>query len=413
VNSFVGRGQALADVMEHLVHTRLLTLVGPVGIGKTRLAIEVVATRLERFVDGICLVELAALTNPVSVPHAVVLALGLQDIDGRPPTEVVVEYVRGREMLLVLDNCEHVLQPSAELADRLIRACPHLRILATSPEPLGVPGEVTWPVPPLDVPPAHGGLQPERTESFAAARLSCDRARAALPEFEVTADNAKDVARVCQRLDGTPLALELAAAQIKVLTVGQIARRLNNALDLLTGGGRLAPARHQTLRAALRWSYQLLPEAEQRLFDRLSVLAGSFSLEAGESVCSGDGVERAWILDGLARLVDRSLLVAEHQAAGVRYRQLEPVRQLAAERLVERGEQRALRGRHADFYLAVAEGDGPEMDCATALDVMDMLDREHDIMRAALRWLLSIGDVERSQQWPARWVGSGSTVATW
>jgi predicted ATPase len=261
-----------------------------------------------------------------------------------------------------------------------------------------VPGEVTWSVPPLGVPPAHGGRQPERTETFAAARLFCDRARAALPAFEVTADNAKDVARVCQRLDGIPLALELAAARVKVLTVGQIARRLDDALHLLTGGGRLAPARHQTLRAALQWSYRLLPEAEQRLFDRLSVFAGSFSLEAGESVCSGEGVERAWILDGLARLVDRSLLVAEHQAAGVRYRQLEPVRQYAAERLVERGEQRALQGRHADFYLAVAEGDGPEMDRATALEVMDVLEREHDNMRAALRWLLSIGDVERSQQ---------------
>jgi tetratricopeptide (TPR) repeat protein len=240
---------------------------------------------------------------------------------------------------------------------------------------------------------------PEAVASSEAARLFLDRALAVTPGFEITAQNAEDIARVCQRLDGIPLALELAAARVKVLSVGQIAERLDDALRLLTSGARLAPARQQTLRAALAWSYALLPEPEQLLFDRLSVFAGGWTLEAAEVVCSSDGVELGWVLDGLARLVDKSLVIAERSdLLPVRYRLLEPVRQFAEERLVERGERDRMRDSHADFFIRLAQQSEDEIHRAPAIQVMNMLDREHDNVRVALRWLISLGDVERSQR---------------
>ena len=260
-------------------------------------------------------------------------------------------------------------------------------------------GEVTWSVPPLSVPPTRADLSPEAVTSSESGRLFVDRACSAVPSFQLSAHNALDVGRVCQRLDGIPLALELAAARVKVLTVAQIAERLDHALGLLTTGGRLAPARQQTLRATLAWSYQLLSEPEQRLFERLSVFAGGLTLDAAEAVCAGDSVEAAWVLDGLTRLFDKSLLVVQEPASGpARYRLLEPIRQFAEEHLVARGEHHHVKDRHADFYVALAERSEPEIHRPSALAVMDMLDREHDNMRVALRWLLSIPDAERSQR---------------
>jgi predicted ATPase len=264
---------------------------------------------------------------------------------------------------------------------------------------LGVQGEVTWLVPPLSVPPMRADLTPKAVASSESGRLFLDRACAAVPTFRLSEHNALDVGHVCQRLDGIPLALELAAARVKVLTVGQIAERLDHALGLLTTGGRLAPARQQTLRATLAWSYQLLSEPEQRLFERLSVFGGGLTLDAAEAVCAGENVEPAWVLDGLGRLFDKSLLVVQEPASGdARYRLLEPIRQFAEEQLVARGEHHRFKDRHADFYVALAERSEPEIHRPSALAVMDMLDREHDNMRVALRWLLSIPDAERSQR---------------
>jgi non-specific serine/threonine protein kinase len=399
VTSFIGREQALGQVETLLARTRLLTIVGTGGMGKTRLALEFAAKENGRYRDGVCLVELAALTDPVLVPRAASSALGLQDIGTRPAAEAVAEYLRGREVLLVLDNCEHLIHACAELADVLIRSCLGLRILATSREVLAVPGEVAWSVPPLSVPPLRSGVTPEAVESSEAGRLFLDRAFSATPGFRVTAQNASEIARVCQRLDGIPLALELAAARVKVLSVGQIAERLDDTLGLLTSGSRLAPARHQTLRSTLAWSYALLSDPEQQLFDRLCVFAGGWTLEAAEAVCAGDGVESEWILDGLARLVDKSLVLAEPSETGpVRYRLLEPVRGYAEECLAERGESRLLKDRHAEFYIELAERSEQEIHRPSALAVMDMLDREHDNVRVALSWLLSLVDVERSQR---------------
>ena len=409
LTSLVGRERDIAAIGELVDHARLLTLVGPGGIGKTRLALELAAREARRYSDGVGLVELAALTDPTLVPHAATSALGLQDIGSREPTEALVEHLRRRNMLLILDNCEHLVQACAELVDRLVRSCTALRIVATSREVLGVQGEVTWSVPPLSVPPTRADLTPEAVTSSESGRLFVDRACSAAPSFQLSAHNALDVGRVCQRLDGIPLALELAAARVKVLTVAQIAERLDHALGLLTTGGRLAPARQQTLRATLAWSYQLLSEPEQRLFERLSVFAGGLTLDAAEAVCAGDSVDGAWVLDGLTRLFDKSLLVVQEPASGpARYRLLEPIRQFAEEHLVARGEQNRFKDRHADFYVALAERSEPEIHRPSALAVMDMLDREHDNMRVALRWLLSIPDAERSQRLAA---GMGRLLA--
>ena len=306
------------------------------------------------------LVELAPLADPALVPQAVAAATGVREDPGRPLLGTLAAALAPRRLLLVLDNCEHLVEGCARLADALLRACPRLRVLATSREALGVAGETAWRVPPLAVPGARRPPPLERLTQYEAVRLFIDRALAVQPAFRVTDASAPALAQLCHRLDGLPLALELAAARVRVLPVEQLLARLEDRFRLLTGGSRTAPARHQTLRAAVDWSYDLLDAPERALFARLSVFAGGWTLEAAEAVGPGARVEADEVLDVLTRLADRSLVVAEAHGDGTaRYRLLETLRQYAQQKLAASGEEDAARGRHAAHYLALAEHAAP------------------------------------------------------
>jgi predicted ATPase/class 3 adenylate cyclase len=384
LTSFIGREREKSEVRRLLSTSRCLALTGSGGAGKTRLALQVAAEALEAFPDGVWLVELAALSSPNLVPKAVASALGVSEQPGRALTEALRDALRGKSVLVVLDNCEHLVAACAYLADALLRACPNLRILTTSREALGVTGETVWRVPSLSVPdPQH--LPPlDRFKEYDAVRLFIDRAMASDPQFAVTRSNAPAVAQVCHRLDGIPLAIELAAARVKVLAVEQIAARLDDRFRLLTGGSRTAVLRQQTLRATMDWSFDLLSEEERALLLRLSVFAGGWSLEAAEAVCSGNGVAASDILDLLTQLVDKSLVITETQGGEARYRLLETVRQYGWERLVESNEAADIRRRHRDWYLDLAERAEPRLLSLEQVVWLERLEAEHDNLRAAL-----------------------------
>ena len=308
VTTFVGRERELAELREALGATRLLTLLGAGGIGKTRLSLQVAAEVLDDYPDGVWFVELAPLNDERLVPQAVASVLGVKEEAGRPVTEALVRHVADRRLLLVLDNCEHLVQACAALAEQLLKSGPQLRILASSREPLRVSGEASFPVPTLAVPASQDPVAVETLRQYPAVRLFVDRATAVLPAFGLTDHNAPAVAEICRRLDGIPLAIELAAARVRALSVENIAARLNDRFDLLTGGNRTALPRQQTLRALVDWSYDLLAEKERVLFRRLAVFAGGWTLEAAEAVCSGGDVGEGEVLDLLANLVDRSVV---------------------------------------------------------------------------------------------------------
>jgi non-specific serine/threonine protein kinase len=395
LTSFVGRERELAAVPELLRRHRLVTLTGPGGAGKTRLALRVAAAVLAGYPDGAWLADLAALADSATVVPAVADAVGVREEPGRSLDTALAEALGPKRLLLVLDNCEHLLDPCARLADPLLRACPHLRVLATSRTPLGVDGEAVWRVAPLGLPrPAAGGAPPPaagllRSE---AGRLFAERAAAAQPGFAVTDRNAPAVAAICARLDGLPLALELAAARVRTLPVDELLTRLEDRFRLLTGGGRTAPPRRQTLRAAVDWSYDLLSADERSLFGRLAVFAGGFALDAAEAVGAGGGIAPEAVLDLLARLVDQSLVVLDAApAGGGRYRLLETLRQYARERLVAAGEAPAAQARHLAHFLALAERADAALYGPAAPDWIDRLDAEHDNLRAALEWSLADG----------------------
>jgi predicted ATPase/DNA-binding CsgD family transcriptional regulator/DNA-binding XRE family transcriptional regulator len=386
--SFIGRERELAEVRRLLGQARLVTLTGAGGVGKTRLALEVARSVQADYPDGVWLVELAALADPALVPQAVATALGVPEQPGRPIADTLTARLAARRLLLVLDNCEHVIDACAALADALLRACPDVRLLATSRAPLAVGGEVAWRVPSLPVP-RRSDRAPAAVERVAAARLFRERARAARPGFAVTDRNAPAVAELCRRLDGIPLALELAAARTPALTVEQIVGRLGDPLRLLTGGGRTAPPRQQTLRATIDWSYGLLTEDERALLRRLAVFAGGWTLEAAEEVGAGGGLEPGAVLDRLARLVEQSLVQAEMADAGeARYRLLAMVRQYGLERLREAGEEAAVRTRHARRCLALAVRAEQELFGRDQLAWLARLDLEHDNLRAAVAWAI-------------------------
>jgi non-specific serine/threonine protein kinase len=355
VTSFIGREREIDEVKRLLATTRLLTLTGAGGCGKTRLALEVAADALGAYPDGVWLVELAALADPRSalvpalVPWAVASAVGARERPGSTVTDSLVDHLRTRTLLLVLDNCEHVVGAAAQLVDALLRSCPGLRILATSREALGSAGETTWRVPSLAAPPrsAAGELPLEHLTRYEAVRLFVDRARAALPGFAVTDQSAPALAEICRRLDGIPLAIELAAARVRVFSVEQIAARLDDRFRLLTAGQRTAMPRRRTLRATVDWSYALLSEPERALLRRLSVFAGGWAFEAAEAVAAGDGIHPYAVLDLLAQLVDKSLVIAEELRGAVRYRLLETIRQYARDRLPEAGEAERSEGSTA------------------------------------------------------------------
>ena len=391
LTSFVGRRREIGEVKKLLSSTFLLTLTGPGGCGKTRLALQVAADLLDTYPDGAWLLALAPLTDSDLVSQELATTLRVREQPPRPLLATLVDALQSKELLLILDNCEHLVAACAHLADVLLRACPKLRVLATSRETLGVAGETSWSVPSLSLPDPRQALRTEQLSEYEAVHLFADRASAVLPTFRLNDRNAQPVAQICRRLDGIPLAIELAAARVKVLAVEQIVDRLDDRFQLLTGGSRTVLPRHRTLRAAMDWSYDLLLEPERDLLRRLSVFAGGWTLEAAEAVCcSDDGVEKSAILDLLTQLVDKSLLVVETQSGETRYRFLETVRQYANDKLVEVGESERLRTRHLDFFLKQAEAvqdlTGPAVDAWT-----QRMETEHDNMRAALDWSSTSG----------------------
>jgi predicted ATPase/class 3 adenylate cyclase/uncharacterized protein HemY len=392
VTSFVGREREMQEVKQLLATTRLLTLTGSGGTGKTRLSLQVAADLLEEKSDGVWLVELAPLTDPPLVPQAVASALAVREEAGQPLLETLVENLKTKQVLLILDNCEHLLSGCAALADRLLRSCPQVQILASSRERLGTAGETAYPLPSLQTPDPRRLPSVEDLTEFAAVRLFLDRTMAAAPSFRLTHQNAAAVAQVCRRLDGIPLAIELAAARVKVLTVEQIAARLDDRFRLLTVGNRAALPRQQTLRAMIDWSYDLLSEPERMLLRRLAVFTGGWTLEAAEGVGGGDGIDEWEVLDLLTQLVDKSLVPVEEDGGGqARYHLLETVRQYSLDKLRESGEAEVVRAGHMEYFLQLTQAARPNRIGAEQEVWLARLETEHDNLRAALEWLFTQG----------------------
>ncbi|MGH2769142.1 MAG: ATP-binding protein, partial [Actinomycetota bacterium] len=400
LNTFVGRIHEMAEVNKLLATSRLVTLTGAAGIGKTRLALQVALDLTEDYPDGVWLVDLTRLSDPALVPKAVAVALSLRDSSTRSPIECLTNYLRGRQLLLVFDNCEHVVGAVAELAEALLRSCPALQILATSREALGSAGETLWVVPPMSLPhPEEETLPGQPWAASEAIRLFCERVTAS--DFVLTPVAAPAVAEICRRLDGIPLAIELAAARVGVLSPAQIAARLDNRFSLLISGSRTTLPRHRTLLAALEWSHDLLSAEEQDLLRRLSVFHGGFCLEATEEVCANSEEERARILCPLTRLVKKSLVVSDAAGSEARYRLLETIWKYASEKLAESGEEAAFRAAHARWCLNLAEQAEPELAGPDQARWCERLEAEYPNVRSALEWSL-----EQEPQWALRTISA-------
>jgi predicted ATPase/DNA-binding SARP family transcriptional activator/tetratricopeptide (TPR) repeat protein len=381
--SFIGRESELATIYELLGLSRLLTLTGPGGSGKTRLALRAAAQEAGRYPDGVWLAELAPVPGPDLVTAAVASALGTREEPGRPLADTIAAHLRDREALLIIDNCEHVLDAAAELVTGLLRRCPALRILATSQTRLNVAGEATWPVPPLTVPPP-AEEDPLAIAEAESVRLFCDRAGLARPGFSLEEGNAGAVREICRRLDGIPLALELAAARLNALTVRQLAARLDDRFRVLSGGSRTGLPRHRTLQAAIEWSLDLLSDAELVAFRRLAVFAGGATLEAAEAVLPDEKLPADTVFEVVSALVDRSLLTTEERNGSMRYGMLESVHQFAREQLARAGEQGELSRRHLGWlvdYAGQADLDGPDQGAW-----LDLLETDMENIRAGLEW---------------------------
>jgi non-specific serine/threonine protein kinase len=391
LTSFIGREKEMEEVRELLETTRLLTLTGPGGTGKTRLSLQTAAERLDSFEDGVWFVELASVSNPGLVPQTVSEALSVKEEPGKPILQTLTDHLKAKHLLLVLDNCEHLLDACAKVANAVLRQCPHVKVLASSREGLRIAGELTYHVPSLSLPDPKAFHSFESVVEFESVRLFVDRASQVKTDFRVTDRNASALAWVCYRLDGIPLAVELAAARVRSLTVEDINTRLDQRFRLLTGGSRTALPRQQTLRSLIDWSYDLLNESEKALFGRLSVFLDGWTLEAAEQVCTGDPVEEWEVLDLLTSLVDKSLVVAETSGATVRHRLLETIRQYAWDRLMENGEGEIGRERHRDYFLALAESAKP---ISQQREWLARLEEEHENLRGALEWSLLETGVE-------------------
>ena len=392
LSSFIGRERDVAEITRLMADHRLVTLTGPGGAGKTRLAVEVGWRQVYDRPDGVWLVELAALTDATLVAQTVADALGIQVPGGADPLAILVARLRDRAPLLILDNCEHLIGACADLVETLLHACPAVRVLATSRDAVRVHGGRPWRVPPLPLP--EIGAELEALAANDAVRLFVDRVHWHQPELTLTADNADAITTICRRVEGLPLALELAAARAAILSLPQLASRLVDVLGVLVGGTRRAPSRQQTLRATLDWSHALLEGPEQVLLRRLAVFAGGWSLAAAEAVCAGDEVPAEGVLGLLGQLVERSLVPVDVDGDEARYRLLEPVRQYAAERLQASREAGTVRDRHARHYLALAEEVEPQLSGPEQAVWLQRLEREQDNLRAALRTLGSRGDAD-------------------
>ena len=392
VAAFVGRERERAKVADLVADARVVTLTGPGGCGKTRLAVEAVRDVASRFSDGACWVGLQGLSEPAMVAPAVGAAVGVHERPGQALVDTLAEQLRARHLLVVLDNCEHLVAACAELVAGLSSACPQLHVLATSRVPLVVDGEATFEVAPLPVPDADA-VSASTVAAADAARLFEVRARQVAADFRITDDNAAAVAEICRRLDGIPLAIELAAARVRVLTPGQIAAGLSDRFGLLTGGLRRAPARQQTLEASLDWSYNLLDDAQRLALARLSVFAGSFELDAAEEVVGGEGIDRDDVLDLVAALAEHSMVQVVERHGRARYRLLETIRVYARQRLSELDDPDRVRGRHLKFYVGLAGRAREGLHGAQPEPWVARLAAELDDLRAAMDWAAETGDL--------------------
>jgi predicted ATPase/class 3 adenylate cyclase len=394
LTTFIGRERVIAEAKRLLAETHLLTVTGPGGSGKTRLSLEIAAGLLDEYPDGVWLVELAPQTDPGLVPQVLATTLGVREEAGRPLLTTLVDHLRPKRVLLLFDNCEHLVDACARLVEALLRGCPEAKILPSSREALGLTGEVTFRVPPLSLPDSRDLPPLERLTEYEAIRLFVDRAVAVKPDFALTNTTGPAVVQICQRLDGIPLAIELAAARVRTLSVEQITAHLDERFRLLTGGSRTALPRHQTLRGLIDWSYGLLSESERGLFRRVSVFVGGWTLGAAAAVCPGDGVDRYDIVDLLGRLVDKSLCLTDGQGSDPRYRLLETIRQYGLEKLTETAEGQVVRDRHRDFYLGFAEDAEPRLQGPEQVAWLKRFEADHDNLRAALRWSLDCDKTE-------------------
>ncbi|MET8832419.1 BTAD domain-containing putative transcriptional regulator [Micromonospora sp. NPDC004540] len=399
LTSFVGREADVAAVRGLIAEHRLTTLIGPGGSGKTRLATETARTMAGDLPDGVWLVELAAIGADGDVAQATLTGLGLRDalLGAAPsadPADGLIAAIREREALLILDNCEHVIESAARFADRVLGECRRLRILATSREPLGITGEALWLVEPLAVPTDAG---PGEIASSPAVRLLRDRAGAVRRDLGVDEHTLSTMARVCRALDGMPLAIELAAARLRTMTIEQLANRLDDRFRLLTSGSRTALPRHKTLRAVVDWSWELLTDAERTVLRRLSVFSGGTSLEAAERVCAGDAVEQDEVLELLTSLAEKSLLVTEGDGAP-RYRMISTIKEYAADRLAEAGESDLARRAHLAYFTELAETAEPHLRRAEQLEWLATLEAEHDNIGAAMRGAIAAGEAQAAMR---------------
>ncbi len=387
VTSFVGRRHELAELKRLLGTSHVVTVVGAGGVGKTRLALRAAEDVRRSFPGGVRLVELAALEDPALLVQAVGEALSVTDYSTRPPLDVLVERLRDRQTLIVLDTCEHVLAECATLVDTLVRALPGLRVLATSRQALGIDGEQIVELAPLSTPAPDGDFAVPLAESDA-VRLFAERAVAVVPEFEVTEENEEVVAEICRRLDGLPLAIEMAVVRLRALSVRQVLERLDDRFRLLTGGSRAALPRQRTLRALFEWSYELCTEQERLMWQRVSVFAGGLDLEAAEHVCAGDGIAHEDVLELVAGLVDKSVLLRRESEGVVRYRLLDTVQRFGRELLAASGDEATLHRRHRDYYRKITSRAWAELFGATQQAWVERLRRDHANLRKALDWSL-------------------------
>ncbi|HMD81517.1 MAG TPA: BTAD domain-containing putative transcriptional regulator, partial [Anaerolineales bacterium] len=390
ITSFIGREKEIEEVVKMVGKNHLVTLAGSGGVGKTRLAIQSSNKLLDKFKDGVWWTDLVGLSDPSLVPQAVAKVVDVHEVPNQPLIETLVEELQTKQVLLVLDNCEHLILACAQLADRLLSGTKFLKILATSREALDILGETVWLVPSLSLPDARDSVTVKKLSKSESIHLFIERATVMQPQFTLTDQNANAVVQICRRLSGMPLAIELAAARVKMMTVDEIASRLDDRFSLLTSGNRSALPRQQTLRATIDWSHDLLSEPERVLFRRLAVFAGGFRLDAAESICSHDELKRSDILDLLGRLVDKSLVVVDSAAGGqTRYRFLETIREYGFDKLKNAGEEALVRDHHLEFFMRLAVETEPHLYAPEQAEWFARTDAEIDNLRAALDWSIT------------------------